>query len=87
MPPPTSQTGLNKTNTSATASTKTKYSHADNWRKGIKRDPNLFPIIKRDEDWKDFFDNMVLEAKLQLTYDVLDQHTFQQMMKILIYFY
>ena len=72
LPPTTAPTGINRSNTSPTIAAKSKYTPAENWEKGIKRDPNLFPIIKRDADWKDFSDKMILEAKSQLTYDVLD---------------
>ena len=72
LPPTTAPIGINRSNTSPTIPAKSKYTPAENWEKGIKRDPNLFPTIKRDADWKDFSDKMILEAKSQLTYDVLD---------------
>ena len=52
--------------------TKHKYTPDENWERGIKQDPNFFPTIKMDIDWKDFSDKMLLEAKAQLVDDVLD---------------
>ena len=71
MPPTTSSTGRAVTAATTTAP-KQKYTPAENWERGIKRDPNLFPTIKRDADWKDFSDKMLLEAKAQLVDDILD---------------
>ena len=71
IPPTRSLTGVNKSNIPSNTPNKSKYTLAENWEKSIKRDPNLFPIIKRDADWKEFYDKMILEAKSQLTYDVL----------------
>ena len=36
------------------------------------KDSNLFPTIKRDADWKDFSDKMLLEAKAQLVDGILN---------------
>ena len=71
LPPTTSSTGTAKVAPTPTAP-KYKYTPAENWERGIKRDPNLFPTIKRDADWKDFSDKMLLEAKAQLVDDILD---------------
>ena len=71
MPPTTSSIGKAVTAATPTAP-KHKYTPAENWEKGIKRDPTLFPTIKRDADWKDFSDKMLLEAKAQLVDDILD---------------
>ena len=71
LPPTTSSTGT-ATASSTPAATKHKYTPAENWERGIKRDPNLFPTIKMDADWKDFSDKMLLEAKAQLVDDVLN---------------
>ena len=54
LPPTTSSTGTAKATPTPTAP-KHKYTPDENWERGIKRDPNLFPKIKRDADWKDFF--------------------------------
>ena len=70
LPPTTSSTGT-ATASSTTAATKHKYTPAENWERGIKQDPNLFPTIKMDADWKDFSDKMLLEVKAQLVDDVL----------------
>jgi len=71
LPPTTSSTGRNVAASTTTAS-KQKYTLAENWERGIKRDPSLFPTIKRDADWKEFSDKMLLEAKAQLVDDILD---------------
>ena len=42
MPPTRSPTGANKSNIPSNTLNKSKYTPAENWEKGIKRDPNLF---------------------------------------------
>ena len=71
LPPTTSTTGVAKVPPTPKMA-KQKYTPAENWERGIKRDPNLFPTIKRDADWKHFSDKMLLEAKAQLVDDILD---------------
>jgi len=50
LPPTTSTTGVAKVPPTPKMA-KQKYTPAENWERGIKRDPNLFPTIKRDVDW------------------------------------
>ena len=42
------------------------------FKKGIKRDPNLFPVLTRESGWDNFHQSLIIEAKAQDLEDVIN---------------
>ena len=54
------------------ATTKPKFTPAEAFKKGIKRDKTQFPVLKRDMDWNEFKGSTITEANAQGVETVFD---------------
>ena len=42
------------------------------WNKGVRRDPDKFPTLKRDDQWADYEPDLRIVASVQDVEEVLD---------------